>query len=435
MPISAPDAQDIARVTHTLVGTSLTADDSPVLREADIPSRQTGRQVAASFFSVFRVQASKGRTLVEADGPDALVISDRLWRAELAADPAILGRQLHLDGEVAIVVGVMPPRFDLDADFWRPMRPATLSAPRDDRRFTSFARLAPATSLADARAELAHVSTTLSTDYPQTNRGWVIFPTLLSRQHGQDSRGVFFLLQGAVAFVLLIACANIANLLLARATRREHEMGVRVALGASRGQLVRQLLTESLLLSAAGGLLGVALSMAGIRLARTIGGFPDAIDPTLNLTVVAFTAAVSILTGVLCGIVPALRASAADPERVLRDSGARAGDSRKGGRLRSALVVVQVAAAFLLATGGGLMLQTLSNRAHVDLGFNPAGAWRASVLLSGPRYTDPARVAAVIQDMVDRLEQRPSIASAGVSAFRVAGVGSQMTVTVPASGA
>ncbi len=433
--VSAPDALDVAAATRTLDTPALTADQTSVVREATTPVRRSGRQVTPAFFRVMRVAPSQGRVLAEGDGADVIIISDRLWRTQFARVESPVGRQIHLDDAAHTIVGVMPERFDLDADFWTMLPPSIEASPRDDRRFTMFSRIAPGVTLEQARRELSAISARLESEHPATNRGWTLLATQMTRMHGQDSRGVFFLLQGAVGIVLLIACANIANILLARGTRRTHDMALCIALGASRGRLLRQLLTESLLLAGAGGALGVLLTVWGIRLARALGGFPDVIDPALNVGVLVFAAAVSMLTGVLSGIVPALRASGTAPETALRADGGRGGTGRARGRLRTALVAIQVASAVVLSTSAGLMVQTLVNRYRVDLGFNPRGAARADVAFTGSRYAAHGVLRSSVDATIERITSRPGIVAAGASAFAMSqGVGAQQELTLANDG-
>lgn len=431
MPVSAPDSLDVTSAVRTLELASLTADRIAIVDDTAGPVRRSGRQVAPTFFDVFRIRARQGRTLTQDDADGTVVISDRLWRARFGGETGVVGKTIHLDGVVRTVVGVMPVGFDGDADFWVPLGPVTAAA-RDDRRFTTWARLAPGSSIGDATREIRAVSARLASEFPATNNGWEMFPTPVTRIHGQDSRGVFFLLQGAVALVLLVACANIANILLARGTRRTHEMALRVALGASRGRLVRQLLTESVLLSLTGGASGVVLALWGIQAARAIGGFPDVIDPTLNTMVLGFTAAASVLTGVLCGIVPALRASRVAPGVALSAEGGRGASGQAKGRLRAGLVVVQIASAIALAVGASLMLQTLNHRQHVDLGFNPAGAIRADLEFPEGRYGDDGVLTSVVNAAIERLKGQPGVTAVGASAWAMSlGVGAQQRLSVP----
>jgi len=433
MPLSAPDAADIASANRTLDLPSLTADQTSILRESTIARRIGGRRVMPTFFDVMRVPAATGRVLQSHDGQDSIVVSNRLWLSDFAGDQSIVGRAIRLDGGTVTVVGVMPAGFDVDADFWVPLTSVVKFA-RDDRQFTVFARLAPAASLDDAATELEAISRRLASDHSATNKDWSVVPIPMNRLHGRDSRATFFLLQAAVAFVLLIACANIANILLARGTSRGHEMAVRVSLGASRGRLLSGLLIESLLLALAGGGLGVLLAMWGIRLARALGGFPDVLSPTLNPIVLAFTVSLSMLTGVLCGILPALRASGVPPQSVLRAEDGRGTPAATRGWLRAGLVAAQIACALILATGATLMLRSLVNREQVNLGFDPRGAVRGDLSLQGNRYRDAAAIRAAISAMLDDLNGHPDVAAAGAVTWALpTAPGSQRQFTVPSA--
>lgn len=434
MPVAAPDAVDIAAASRSLELPSLTGDQSSILREVEPARRIAGRRVTHTFFEVMRVPPALGRVLNATDGPEAFVMSAGLWRSVFGADPTVVGRAIRIDGGSVTVIGVMPDGFDEDADFWTGWRGAGPAAPRDDRQYTMFARLAPGVSLDAATREVTDISTRLAADHPATNNGWVTYPIPLPRLHGRDSRGTFFLLQGAVGFVLLIACANISNLLLARGTRRQHEMAVRLSLGATRRRLLKLLLTESVVLSLTGGALGAVLTLWGVRFARAVGGFPDVIQPSVNLLVLAFTAGVAMLTGILSGLIPALRMSRVAPERVLRTEGVRSA-SISGGRIRTALVAIQVASAIALATGGVLMLQTLTHRLRVDLGFNTQGAVRADVSLAGQRYQSPESIVAGTDAILTNLKGQPDVSAAGFVTWALpTRAGAQRTFSAPAQG-
>lgn len=432
MPTSAPDAADIAAAAKSLEHASLTADQSSLLNSAsgDSRARVSGRRVPASFFDVMQVPAAMGRVLRADDAPGVMVVSEGVWRSELGADTSIVGRSVRLDGGLVTVVGVMPAEFDNDSDFWTPLDKSDASVAqsrRDDRQFTMFARLAPAASVADAERELNLISQRLAADHPATNRDWTTIPIPLTRMHGRDSRGAFFVLQGAVGFVLLIVCANIANLQLSRGTRRAREMALRLSLGATRGRLIRQLLTESVLLSIVGGIAGVWLSMWGIQLAKAIGGFPSVINPTLNNAVLAFTALISMATGVLFGLLPALRASHTSPDAALRSDESRGGTTSRG-RLRGALVAVQMGAAVVLAICAALMVQTFDNRQRVDLGFDPSNALRASVAFGS---NDAARLRSTTETLITALAADPAVTAAGVSTFALpTAAGAQRVLTL-----
>jgi len=430
MPISAPDAMDIAARSRTLEQAGLTADQKSILRIGTTARRVNGRRVTPAFFATMGVRAELGRALTPGDDQAAVVLGDRLWHSAFAADPEVVGRGVGLDGGVVTVVGVMPPRFDSDADFWTTLGSTTGFA-RDDRQFNMFARLVAGASMRDATRELADISGRLAAEHSGTNRDWVTLPIALTHLHGRDARTTFLLLQAAVAIVLLIACANIANLLLARGTRRQQEMAVRLSLGATRGRLMVSLLVESLLLAVTGGGAGLWLSMWGIRLTRLLPGIADVVEPSLNAIVLGFTLALTMLTGLLCGIVPAVRASSVAPERSLRS-----GDSRTtGGRrwLSSALVVGQIASALVLVACGALMLRTIVNRSHVDLGFDPRGAIRADLSLPFERFGEPGAALAATRAILDRVAQNPEIVAAGASTWALpTAAGAQREITVPA---
>ena len=416
IPVSAPDALDIAAASTMLERAAITADQTSIVGEGSGRRRVSGRRVTAPFFELFGVGPALGRVLGAGDAAGVIVLGDALWRSQFAGDAAIVGRSIRLDGGVVTVIGVMPPRFDADAAFWVPLD-SIAGFGRDDRQVSAFARLSPGASLDAAARELDVISRRLAAEYPATNANWATFPVALTRLHGRDSRGAFLLLQAAVGIVLLIACANIANILLAGATRRYHEMAVRLSLGATRTRLVRLLVAESLMLSGIGGALGIALALWGIRVARAIGGFPDVIEPAPNVFVLTFTLALTVLTGLVSGIVPALRASHVSPGVALSAEGGRGGAAGTRGRLRALLVAVQVACAVVLGTGGALIVQSLAHRQRVDLGFDPRGALRANVMLTGSRYEPAQAIPAAVHDLFDRLSSHPAVASAGAITF------------------
>jgi predicted permease len=433
LSVSAPDALDLAQSSHTLELISLTADQSSIVRETGVSRRVGGRRVTPTFFDVLGVPASRGRTLNPTDDQTSVVLSDGLWHSAFRGDASIVGRALHLDSGVVTVVGVMPARFDADADFWIPLPAGLGSFPRDDRQFTVFARLAANASLDDATRELADISRRLAGASPATNQDWVMFPTPITQLHGRDSRSAFIQLQAAVGILLLVACANIANILLARGTRRRHEMALCVSLGASRGRLLGQLLTESLVLSSAGGALGIVLAMWGIRLAKAIGGFPDVLDPSLNPVVVGVTVVVSMLTGIVCGILPAVQASTVAPEVVLRAEGGR-GSSGSRGRLRAGLVALQIGSAVVLTTCGALVVQSLLHRERVDLGFDPRGVVQASVELPRDRYRDTVSIGRAVDAMLERIAQTTDVTAASAASWALpTSPGIERPLTLPAA--
>ena len=429
--ISEPDGRDVATASRTLRGASLAAAQSSLLRVGATPRRVRGRRVDPEFFRLLRVAPALGRTLGAGDAQGVIVLSDALWRSAFGGDRGVIGKSVRLDGGAVTVAGVMPPLFDGDADFWTPLAGTVSGARRDDRQFDLFARVAPGITLDAVQRELASLSGRLAAEHPVTNTRWTIDAVPLWRLRGRDERHTFLLLQAAVGFVLLIACANIANLLLTRGAERAREMAVRIALGAGRHRLVATLLTEAILLSSAGGALGVLLSMWSIRVARATGGFPDVMEPHLNLMVLAFTAAVSVATGVLCGIAPALRASAVAPEPVLRAAG-RVTRDRTAERLSGVLVVAQIAGALVLATCAVLLLRSFANRERVVLGFDPRGAFRADLSLPFDRYADPDRARRAIDGILAAAAQNPDVAAVGARTWALpTGAGAQRQFTLP----
>ncbi len=430
MLVSAPDALDIITASRTLVAPAITADQTSVLREGTPPARVSGRRVTPEFFDAMRIQAALGRVLRADDGQEAIVLSHTLWRNAFGADPAIAGRSVRLDGGTVTVVGVMPAGFDTDAEFWAPFDPRR-GFTRDDRQLTVFARLADGESIASATQELETISHRLADEHPTTNRDWTMIPVQLTRMHGRDSRGAFLMLQGAVLFVLLIACANIANLLLARATRRSHEMAVRLSLGASRSRLVRGLLVESLILAIVGGGLGVLLSVWGIYFAGSYGELPAFVAPSVNLPVLAFSATLAVITGVLSGILPALRSAGVPPAAALGQDDRRTVGSM--GWIRSTLVVTQIACALMLAAGAALLVRSIINRQHVDLGYEPRGALRADLALQAERYLDPQQARMTVDAVLDRLRQAPDVEAVGANTWALpTGAGGHRQLTLPA---
>lgn len=434
MMVSAPDGRDVVLASRTLRGVSVTASQTSILRVNDAVRRVHGRRVDPNFFPLLRVQPSLGRVLRDGDDPGVVVLSDALWHSQFGADPAIVDRAIALDGGTVSVAGVMPPLFDGDADFWTPLDDALTNASRNDRQYDVFARIAPDASLSDVNAELGALSARLASAYVTTNRGWQMYAVPLGDLHGRDARASFLLLQAAVACVLLIACANIANILLARGAGRRREIAVRIALGATRGRIIAALLTESLALAVAGGGVGVILAMWGIRVARSLLDFPDVIEPHLNVPVLAFTAVVTIVTGVLCGLVPALRSSSVAPEPVLREEGRSATD-RSAGRFRAVLIVAQIACAVLLATSAMLLVRSVANRGRVALGFEPRGAFRADVSLPLDRYPDAARAAATVTRILAVTAASPDVVAAGARTWALpTAAGAQRAFTLPDEG-
>src|SRR5687767_3212469 len=386
--------------------------------------------VSRGFFPALGTTAQLGRTLradEHLDGANrVIVVSDAFWRTQLAADPTVVGRVTPLDGKPFRVVGVMGPDFafpDRDVAVWIP---STVMDPDDagwrsrERRWLNLVgRLRPGVTPEQGRAEIVALLQRLATAYPTTNAGWtaVVVEDVRDSIVGKVRPGLLVLL-GAVGLVMLVVCANVANLLLVRAAGREREMALRAALGAGRGRVVRLLLTENLLLALVGGALGVALAWFSVRTLVTLGGdfLPRASDVRLDLGVLAFAVGVTLLTGLVAGLWPALRASSPRLAGALREGARGSSGGAASHRARAALVGAEVALAVVLVTGAGLMLRSFERLTSVNPGFRPEGAPLARFHLQAegpPPWPFPEERRRVIE----RVRQIPGVTVAGATTF------------------
>jgi len=386
-----------------------------------------GQMVSADFFSVLQAAPALGRGFVEDDdkpGARVVVLSHALWQSRFGSDPSIVGRAIGLDGRDHSVIGVMPAGFqfpvdEASADFWTSMAPDA----EGDRPWTSnrslhvldvVARLKPGVSLETARAEMNGIAARLARQYPDSNRdrGQARVLPELERVVG-DVRTPLLVLLAAVGCVLLIACVNVANLLLARATARHRELALRAALGAGRVRVLRQLLTESLILALAGGAAGLLLAAAGRRalLALSPDRVPRLEQIGLDPRVLVFTSGVALLTGVLFGIAPALRLSRVDLAEALKEGGRGADGGPGHNRFRGMLVVGQTATAVVLLTGAGLLLASFQRLRNVDPGFLAAGVLTFDTSLPESRYPED-RQRRFYDDLVASVRSRPDVRAA-----------------------
>ncbi|HLY41685.1 MAG TPA: ABC transporter permease [Terracidiphilus sp.] len=394
----------------------------------DHPQQVQGIHVSADYFAMFGAPVIAGRTFTSAEdsphGGNVAVLSYGLWKNRYGANPHIVGSTIQLDGQPYLVVGVIGRGFvtDTPADLWVPYQ-FDLNSKDMAHFFTAAARLKPGVTVPQANSQLKLAADQFRRLYgadslpPQGGFGVV---SLQEASIG-DMRTPLYVLLGAVGFVLLIACANVANLLLARAAARKREFATRAALGAGRGQIIRQLLIESLTLSLSGGLIGLVLGFAGVRLLLSInpGNIPrigeDGAGVTLDPTILLFTLGISVLTGILFGLIPAISASRPNLAAALNENGSRSGMGIRSGKLRAVLVVGEMALTVVLVIGAGLLIRTFLNLQSVDPGFTMHNVLSMTMSVSGDRFQTTAPVADVIREGSDRLRAIPGVLDVAVS--------------------
>jgi putative ABC transport system permease protein len=391
------------------------------------PERLRGARVSAGFFQVLGVRPLTGRTFQEGEdrpgNAGVAVISEDFWRRRYGGDRGVIGRSLTLNGEPHTVVGILARGTQLPTgvDVWVPLvvSPAQRSR-RGAASFGGVARLAPGATLEQARAEAELIGRRLAAQYPDANAGFADSMTVepLQEQLVGETRKPLLILLGAVGFVLLIACANVANLLLVRAAARESEIVIRAALGAGRARIVRQLLTESLLLAAAGGAAGMALAAWITRVLVTLAprGIPRLQDIGLDGAALLFALGTSVLTGMLFGLAPALQASRTDLSGAIRE-GTRGSRGRGGTRARSTLVVAETALAVVLLAGAGLLIRSFSRLQEVNPGFETRHALTFNLELPPGKYPDEARLRAFMAALLERMGRLPGVNAVGATTY------------------
>jgi putative ABC transport system permease protein len=389
------------------------------------PERLRGMFVSEGFFTLFGATPQLGRDfLPEEDQPGrnfVVMLSNGLWQRRFGSDPKIVNQAITLNGQSYTVIGVMPASFRYggrELDLWTPIAFTAEQAQNHGGHYLqTVGRLKPGVSVEQARAEMVAIAGRLATQYPNANAGWSVKLGPMLEFAVRDIKPALLVLLGAVAFVLLIACANVANLLLARAAGRQKEIAIRTAMGAGRGRIVRQLLTESVLLSLAGGAVGLGLAYWGTKLLLTLAppNLPRMSDVGLDGRALGFTVAITLLTGVIFGLVPALQASKPNLNEVMKDAGR---GSTEGGRrqfIRSTLVVLEVASALVLLVGAGLMIKSFWRLQQVDPGFNPNSALTASINLPRKKYPEAEKQAAFYQQLITKVSTLPGVQTVGAS--------------------
>jgi predicted permease len=384
----------------------------------------TATAVNGRFFDIVGTKPALGRTfLPEEDTPahgHVVVLSEAFWKSHFGGDADVVGRTLLLDGQPYDIVGVMPARFTNHAwaataqQIWIPLAQTdTQKAVRDNHNFQVIARLRPGETVEQADAEMQAISKRLESEYPKENAGWGATVISLRELIVGDIRLSLVMLLSAVALVLLIACANVGNLLFARALSRRKEIAIRSALGAARSRVFRQLLVETLVLAAAGGALGLFLAHEALTAGATLlaNQIPRADELSMDWRVVAFVAGVSLLTGILAGTLPAVRAGRTDLNEALKEGGRH--DSAVGVRTRRVLIVCEVALSVVLLMGAAVMIRTLVNLRNVDAGFDPHGVLAMRVSLSTTRSGTGDQMFNVLDRTLAELRAVPGVQTAG----------------------
>jgi putative ABC transport system permease protein len=424
-PVSYPNFADWKAQQTSFQHIGLYRDASYNLTGSGEPLRVMAGEVAADVFSALRVQPILGRVFTADEdkpgGPRVAVLSYALWQSRFGGDPRIIGKTISLNDRVYTVPGVMPPGFDFpeNASLWTPVELGfndSLRQARGERPgHKAIGRLKPNVTLEQARAELSGVATRIVQQFPGSNKNRTVgMEPLLDSQVGKMRRGLWILL-GAVALVLLIACANVANLLLARAAARQKEIAVRAALGAGRWRIVRQLLTESLLLATTGAVAGLVLAYWSLRVIVALGqnSLPRIHEIRLDGVVLLFSGAVALVTGILFGLAPAMQASRPSLHDTLKDTSRSTTSGRA--RLRHGLIVAEVGVTLVLLTGAGLLLKSFHNLLRVNPGFAHEQVLTFQISLPSQRYSTTEVRSAFYENLLGRIRALPGVQTASVT--------------------
>jgi predicted permease len=428
---SYPDYADWRAQAQSFQAMGAFAQTSPILTGSDgEPERLPGGYAMGDFFSVIGVEPALGRKFLpeefETGKNRVVILSHALWQRRFGGDPKIVGQEISISGNPHTVIGVLPASFQDPVpeatkvlQLWLPL--AVSDNLRNSRRgdfLNVVARLKPGVQIEAARSEMKGIAARLEKQYPDTNTQWGVIVQPLHETLTGDVRPALLILLSAVAFLLLIACANVANLLLARASSRQREIAIRAALGASRGRVVRQLLTENILLSLCGGGLGLLFAWWGIQalLALSPGNIPRLGSIGIDREVLFFTLGVSLVTGVLFGLVPALTASRPDLNNTLKEGGRSSAEGAAGRRLRSSLAVAEIALSLVLLVGAGLLIRSFIRLQDVRPGFNSQHLLCIDLALPSAKYKEDQQTVNFFDQLLASLAQQPGIQSAAVAA-------------------
>ncbi len=396
------------------------------LEGMDEPERVQGLEISANLFPLLGIEPVLGRNFLpeedQAAGPGAVLLSHSFWLRRLNGDPSVLGKTILVNAKQATIVGIMPVGFKFPdkQEAWIPLAPYEHESPREERKLGVYGRLKPGVSFEQATQEVRAFAKRLADAYPASDKGWDLATWTLRREFvGRGMKTAMFTMLGAVSFILLIACANVANLFLARASAREREIAIRSAFGASRGRLVRQLLVESLVVALLGSGLGLLFARYGIRWIEMAipkeEAMPFWMNFSIDLRVVAFAIAAAFVSAILFGLTPALQATRPNIQGTLREGGRGAAGSLQRNRLRSGLVVGEVALSLVLLIGAALFVRSFLAMQKADLGFDPSQVMTMRFYMPGEAYATDEAKAERVEDVVRRIESLPRVQAVGAS--------------------
>jgi putative ABC transport system permease protein len=421
-PLSIPEFLDYRASLTSFEAIAASTRGSVTLTGQGDARRLLASRVSANLIDMWGLRLSRGRSFSPAaDTPGAageVVLSDHYWRRELAADPAIVGQTLMLDGQPSTVVGVLAPDIEIgnmsEIDVWTPLS-LSPDAAREERLLRVNGRLKPGVTHAQAGADVRQIAARLASAHPKTNQGWTArVAGSRDARSGADTQVIMALLATVVSFVLLLACANLANLVLSRAAGRRRELAIRSALGASRRRVIRQMLTENLVYGVCGGLAGLAVAAGGLALIRAAAFEPFFAMIRIDRNVMAFTALLALITPMVFAILPALQSTRSDAGEGLKDGGTRTAGSVRAGRSRSVLIVAQLSLAVMLLVLATLLVQALRNISGAPVGIDARKLMTARLDLPAWRYRTPAATGDYYEQLLARLQSSPGIEAAAI---------------------
>jgi len=422
--VSAANYLDWQNQNHVFDRMAIYTYRSFTMTGGNKPEQVAVAAVSSGFFATLGVPPMMGRIFYPEEDQvgrsHVVVLSHRMWQEHFGSNPALVGHNINLDGQDFLVAGVMPANFQFPdfAQMWTPMAwTDNERAVRGEHHYLVIARLKPGVQLKEAHAEMNTISARLEQQYPDDDKGWGATVIPLHDDLVSDVRPALLVLLGAVAFVLLIACVNVANLALARTFSRQKEIAIRAALGASWSRILRQMLTETTLLALAGGLLGLSCAHFGIQLIVAFLGdkLSAATDVSIDAPVLIFTAAISIVSGVVAGVLPALRLARGNLNLVLKQGLGRTDADSGRHRTRSILVVSEVALSLILLVGAGLMIRSFQKLQGVNPGFDSHSVLTMNAMVSRTKFTQPAQQVRFFEQVLQRVRALPGVESAGVA--------------------